>query len=842
MEPLPVDVILPELLTALRGHGAAVLTAPPGTGKSTRVPPALVAAPDLLAPGHPRVLLLQPRRVAAISLARRIAEERCWQLGREVGHRVRFDSVGGAGTRLWVETEGTLTRQLLTDPYLEGVGAVILDEFHERSQHVDLALAWLTELRRTVRPDLRLVVMSATMDAAPVAGFLDDAPVLDAPATLHEVKILHRPARPRERLPDQIHRLLDEALADPDEAGDVLVFLPGVGEIEACARLLGDRDDLAVVPLHGSLPADAQRRALEPAARRKVVLATNVAETSLTIPKVRTVIDSGLARVARFAPETGLDVLRLEAISAFSATQRSGRAGRTAPGRCLRCWSRLEDRRRPQAMEPELQRCDLAGILPAVKSLHGADCAGFPWFDAPAAERLAAAEELLARLGWIDEPGAALNARGRYLVDLPLHPRLGRLLAEAVSRRCLALGLEVAALLSERDLRPRGEDRPVAAGPADLLDRRRRLHRARQLDYHPRLRAEGIDPRAAGRVEAVRKQLAGQTRRMFGEQETDDAPPAEELPGLLLAAFPDRVAVRDPGDPNRLTLLGGVKVTIPPASCLHARRVEERPGLVVAHAVQGFGGRGRSRRLLQMGADLEPERLAGLAPASLHREESLRYLPAAGRVEVAAVERYEDLVIAYRPGVAGDPEAVADCLAAGLETDWPAILAAHPGAASLVQRWTWLQEHAPDAGLPTWDAAVVRAVLREVCTGLRKRDQVMAADLLPWLAARLDWEQRRRLDAWAPERIEVPSGSRLRIDYTGDRPVLAVRIQELFGLGRTLSILAGRAPLLLHILAPNQRPIQVTDDLPSFWHNTDPRVRKDLRGRYPKHAWPEDPG
>nr|MBA2482654.1 ATP-dependent RNA helicase [Planctomycetota bacterium] len=458
MQALPVDDVLADVVASLTTGRNLVLTAPPGSGKSTRVPPALARA---LAG---QVYLLQPRRIAATSLARRMASEQPgWRIGRDVGYRVRFERSGDASTRLWVMTEGSLTRQLQADPYLEGVGTVILDEFHERSLHTDLALAYLRELQTTVREDLRLVVMSATMDPAPVARFLGDCPVLSTDGRVFPVTASHWQGALDLPLPDLVARAVESARRDPD-CGDILVFLPGVGEIRACERALAHlASEVDVLPLHGSLTGDEQERALSPGPKQRVVLATNVAETSVTIPGVRTVIDSGLARVVYHSPVTGLEELRREAISRASASQRAGRAGRTAPGRCIRLWTPLADARLSPATAPDVRRVDLAPACIALKQWSHADSRRFPWFEAPEPERLVAAEELLALLKAVDEPYGPLNQLGARLATLPVHPRFGRLMHAAASAQAPVLGATLAALASERDLRlpRRAQDAPA---------------------------------------------------------------------------------------------------------------------------------------------------------------------------------------------------------------------------------------------------------------------------------------------------------------------------------------------------------------------------------------------
>jgi ATP-dependent helicase HrpB len=848
---LPIDEILPTVAERVRGRRRLVLTAPPGSGKSTRVPPLLC---EVVAG---QVLLLQPRRVAARSLATRIAAERGWKLGGEVGYKVRFERVGSDATRLWVMTEGTLTRRLQEDPYLEGVGAVVLDEFHERSLHTDLALAWLAELQRTVREDLAVVVMSATMDAAPVARFLadahDDAPALDAPGRPHPVAVRHWQQLSDRHVSERVAAAVDEALAAPD-SGDVLVFLPGVGEIRACQAALDGRVDAEVLPLHGQLPPDEQDRALRSGERRRVILSTNVAETSLTIPGVRTVIDSGLARVNRFNPDTGLDELVLEGISRASADQRAGRAGRTAPGRCWRLWSPTEDQRRPAATDPEIARVDLAPVALLLKSWQGEDPRRFPWFQPPEAVRLQAAEELLAMLGASAAPFGALQPLGQRLARLPAHPRLGRLILDAVAAGAPRLGCALAALVGERDLRlprpgPR-RDAPLAdPSPVDALDRLEALAEAERRGFRAELRHQGIDPGAAREAARVRDELQralpGDERRHAGESV---APDIDLIIRLLLAAYPDRVGKRAVADGNRGMLVGGVAVEIDRASGLATKPGTPRPELFLAYAVQGLAGRAALGQgtLVRQGAELDEALLASVHPGSIQRREQLAWNEQRQQVDALIGWFYRDLCIRIaKDGAQPDAAAVAELLAAKLAPQAQRLIAEDEEAAGWLQRYRWLRLARPDLELPAIGDQELHALVAELCAGCRSRAEVAARPKQPWLASRLGYHQAQQVDEFAPSHLAVPSGSRIRLDYAdadAERPpVLAVRLQELFGLPETPRLGGGRVPVLLHLLAPNYRVEQVTRDLASFWANTYVQVRKDLRSRYPKHSWPDDP-
>ena len=853
MQTLPIDAILPAIDDAVRTRRRLVLTAPPGSGKSTRVPPRLL---DLV-PGQ--VLLLQPRRVATRSLATRIASERGIVLGQQVGYRVRFEKVGGADTRLWVMTEGTLTRRLQDDPYLEGVSCVILDEFHERSLHTDLALSWLAELQRTVREDLVVVVMSATMDPAPVAHFLadahGDAPILDAPGRPFPVAVRFWQLRPDDYLSDRVAAAVAEALDDAD-CGDVLVFLPGVGEIRGAQAALDGRVDAEVLPLHGQLSPDEQDRALRTGERRRVILSTNVAETSLTIPGVRTVIDSGLARVNRFNADTGLDELVLEGISKASADQRAGRAGRTAPGRCWRMWSPLVDNRRAAATDPEIARVDLAPTALLLKSWQGADPRNFPWFQAPTAERLQAAEDLLAMLGASESAFGALTARGKQLARLPAHPRLARLLLDAAQAGDPRLGCTLAALVGERDIRlPRQgsrRDAPIAdPSPTDALDRLDAFAEAEARGFRGDLRTQGIDANAAREAARVRDELLrALPKELRGAELTKPQPSAtsEAIIRLLLAAYPDRVGRRAAPDQNRGMLVGGVAVEIERASGLATKPGTLRPDLFLAYSVQGLSGRSANGQttVVRQAAELNEAIITAVFPGSIVRREQLTWNHQRQQIDALIGWYYRDLCLRMaKDGSQPDASAVSRALAEHLTPDAITLFNDDEEAGGWLMRYRWLAQACPELSLPAITDDDLRAMITDLCAGCRSRAEVAAKPKLPWLTGRFDFHLAQRIDAMAPSHLLVPTGNRIRLDYTDANvtrgPVLAVRLQELFGVAETPRIAETRIPVLLHLLGPNYRPEQITTDLASFWTNTYPQVRKDLRSRYPKHSWPDDP-
>ncbi len=581
LPPLPIDEVIPGLVAALAG-GAAVLTAPPGAGKTTRVPPALLAAGMAGDGGAGKIVVLEPRRIAARAAARRMAEEGGWRVGEEVGYQVRFERRAGPRTRILVVTEGILVQMLQADPFLDGIGALVFDEFHERSLHVDLALAMARRVQREVRPDLRLLVMSATLDPGPVAAFLGGCPVIASPGRLFPVAVEHLapPASAADRSakpggPDlavQVAAGVRRALAA--SPGDLLVFLPGVGEIARCGEALAPlaaEQGLAVLPLYGDLPAEQQDAALRPLGKRKVVLATNVAETSVTVDGVTAVVDSGLARRLRFDPATGLDRLELARVSRAAADQRAGRAGRQAAGLCVRLWPAWEDAALQPAELPEIRRVDLAAPALQLLAWGESDLAALGWFEAPDPTALAAALRLLALLGAVD--GAGVTQLGRTLARLPVHPRLGRLLVEGHARGVAAEAALLAALLAERDpfrhaAGSRGERRPAQPSRSDLLDRLEDLAAFERRAVWP----ESLNPGAARQVLRARDQLADLIRRELGpaapppaagnEAGQRSAAAEEALLRALLAAYPDRLARRrEPGSP-RAVMVGGRGVVL----------------------------------------------------------------------------------------------------------------------------------------------------------------------------------------------------------------------------------------------------------------------------------------
>jgi ATP-dependent helicase HrpB len=805
---LPVRAVLPALTTALGSPGHAVLVGPPGAGKSTLVPLALLGEAWL---SGRKILLLEPRRLAARLLARRMAALLGEKPGETVGWAVRFERVAGPRTRIEVVTDGLLLRRLQADPALEGVGLVILDELHERALETDLALALLLEVRAALRPDLRLLAMSATLEAERVAALVGGAPVLRAEGRSHPVTTLWRP-RPREApLAPAIAAAVEEAVER--SPGDVLVFLPGAREIRAAAEALGARcPDLLVRPLFADLPRAAQEAALAPAPPgiRKVVLATDVAETGLTVEGVTAVVDSGLCRRPRLDPRTGTSRLVTERIALASAEQRRGRAGRLGPGLCLRLWAEAEERGMAAHPRPEILDADLAPLLLELAAWGVADPRSLAWLDPPPEAHLDAARRTLVAIGALD-PEGRITPHGRRLAELPLHPRLAHLLLAGIERGSGPTAIALAALLSSRD--PWRDERDP-----DLTTKLRRL-----------AGGEKGEPGAFAELGRIREQLTHLVGRPEGSIEPGSA-------GELLAlAWPERIARARPGGGGRFLLANGRGAAVDPASTL------ARAAWLAVAELDDAGAEGR----ILAAAPLDEATVRRVAGARIERVEEVVFDRTTGSVVAREVERLGAIELVVRPLARPDPAAVRRALLDGLRTIGLDRLPWTEAARALRARLAWLAGAAPELALPPVDEAALResldAWLGPWLEGCRSLDDLAGIDLAAALRARLEPEQRGVLDRWAPATFDLPSGRRARIDYCQDPPLLAVRVQELFGMDRHPAILDGRVPLVLELLSPAGRPIQRTRDLPGFWRGSWAEVRRVMRGRYPKHAWPEDP-
>jgi ATP-dependent helicase HrpB len=825
-QDLPVAGILKEAVAASRG-GAVIVTAPPGSGKTMLVPAAILD--DL--PSNQKLVLLQPRRLAARAVARRIAQLRGGQVGEEVGYHVRFDAQVTRDTRLIVATTGILLRRMLGDISLEGIGAVVLDEFHERTIEMDLLLGLLVRVKQTLRPDLRIAVMSATLAAEPVAKLLRNCPIIHAEGRRFPVQIRYQRRGDQAYLEDRIAAQLPHALEDT--TGHVLVFLPGVGEIIRCQNTLAsiaNHGGHALIPLYGDLPAEKQDEVLNDIGRRKIILSTNVAETSLTIEGVTAVIDSGQARQLLVSTATGLPRLELVPISQASADQRAGRAGRTAPGICWRLWEESSHKSRPIADTPEVQRSDLAE--PLLQLLALGEQHEFPWLDPPAPEAINNAMALLSLLGAIDAQ-QQITPIGRTLADMPAHPRLARLLLSGAERGVLRETSVAAAMLSERDAfrsADRGKRGPREYGQvrsrSDVVDRvfaLQAFHAGNVLN-DPDLE---LQPGAAHNVLRAADQLFHLTdfpRAARAER------PDEALMHALLDAFPDRLARLRPGTQDRALLVGGRGVRIDAGS-----RVRGEP-LFLAIDINDVGGEARGRIASAIDRDWLPEDI-------LSRREELFFNPTKRQVEARARTYWIDLMLDEAPVAISDKAAAAELLAQQALHQLDQVLpAADTASGNFLARVRWLADAMPDLNLPRFDEAELLQILPELCFGLRSLDELRTADWLSILQSRVGYDRLAEIDRLAPAQFELSNGNRHMLTYeVGKTPVLAVRIQEMFGVSETPRIAGGRVPLVLHLLGPNYRPQQVTADLASFWQNGYPEVKKELRRRYPKHSWPDDP-
>ncbi|MFL6228551.1 MAG: ATP-dependent RNA helicase [Pyrinomonadaceae bacterium] len=886
MLTLPIDALLPEIVESLRRAPNLVVEAPPGAGKTTRVPAAILDA-NLI--GDREVWVLEPRRLAARLVARRVAEERGEPLGATVGYQVRFEEIASARTRLRFVTEGVLTRRLLSDPTLARVGCVVLDEFHERHLQADLALALLRRVQRDARPDLCLVVMSATLDAEPVATFLGDCPRLRSEGRLFAVEIEHLAREDERPLAEQVAAAVGKLIGAGLD-GDVLVFLPGAAEIRRaqgeCAAL-ASAHDLSVVPLHGELPPAEQDAAVRPASRRKIILSTNVAETSVTIEGVAAVIDSGLARVAAHSPWSGLARLEVARVSRASAAQRSGRAGRTRAGRCYRLYTAQDFAARPVHDAPEIQRLDLAE--PALE-LHAAgvrDLKSFDWFEPPAPHALDAADALLDRLGAIERDGR-VTTLGRRMLKLPLHPRLARVVAEAETRGVARAACVVAALIAERDIREREmfaearERRSSDAkkhSPSDLLELLDLFDEAARTDFAPsRLRALKLNAGAVRTVDRARRQLrrtierAAQSTRRDAQDDGDanrrvranDAARArtptkddeeESLLISILAGYPDRVARRreTAGDARvaheadaEVLLAGGGAAVLAPESVVRQSKFLVAVDAEERRAQGRQRGRGATTTVVRLASAIEPEWLLDLFSEHVTEDEEARWDTRGERVEVFSRMLYDGLVLDERRVASPRGAEVSRVLAAAALGAGVEKFVERAPVDQLLARVEFAAGAFPEATFPALGDGDVRESLVKLCEGRRSfaelRDAARGGELVGALRGRLSAEQARLLAKAAPERVALAGGRQVRVNYERGKPPWAQsRLQDFFGMHESPRIAAGRVALVLHLLAPNQRAVQVTTDLAGFWTRHYPQVRRELSRRYPRHDWREDP-
>lgn len=803
---LPIEGALPALIPALRAQGRAVLQAPPGAGKTTRVPLAMLAAG--LTPG--RILMLEPRRLAARAAAERMAETLGESVGQTVGYRIRGEARVSAATRIEVVTEGILTRMIQSDPELAGVGAVIFDEFHERSLNADLGLALTWEVRGALRDDLIVLVMSATLDAEPVARMLADAPVITSTGRSFpvETRWLPRALPPQTRLEAATTDLVLQAVAEAE--GGILVFLPGEGEIRRVEGLLKPRlpAGCTLHPLFGAMDFAAQRAAIAPAATgRKIVLATAIAETSLTIQDIRIVVDAGRARRARFDPASGMARLVTERVTRAEAEQRRGRAGRVAPGLCYRLWTRGEEGGLAPFPPAEIEAADLSALALELALWGSADGADLAFLTPPNPAALAEAQALLTTLGALD--GARrITAHGRALAALPLHPRLGHMLLTAGKGAATLAAL----LVAERD--------PLRGAPADLTlrldaiaDPKRFAERRPYTPHRPTIE----------RIRAEAKRLAALAPADIGLS------PAE----MLALAYPDRIGLRRKGEAPRWLLSGGKGAVMAEDDPM------ARSHLIVASDLDGGAREARIRQAI----DLPEAALRRLYASQIRWRDVCDWSRRERRVIARRQEGFGALVLDDRIWHDAPPDAIARAALEGVRDLGLAALNLSDAARRLCARVELLRAEGVD--LPDFSDTGLMARLEDWLlphlTGKRSADDLRGLDLLDPLRQSLTWEEVQTLDRLAPAHFETPLGRRIAIDYTGEAPGIEVRLQELFGVTAHPTVGPKRLPLRITLLSPGQRPVQVTMDLPGFWATSYADVRKDMRGRYPRHPWPEDP-
>ncbi len=840
---LPVDTVLEAARRALGRTNCIVIEAPPGSGKTTRVVPALAGKPvrgardaDGLWSADKKVLLIQPRRIAARTAALRIADENGSRVGEWAGYHVRLDRKVGPQCQVVAMTPGILLRRLQNDPILDDVSAVVLDEFHERSLDYDLLLGMLRRVSEQLREDLRLVVMSATLDTQAVMEYFPAAERIVAQGRAYPVDIRHcrfDNSHKRKSLFERIVSSVSDAIVDMAERykGDVLAFLPGVGEINAVAgriNSVAEKHDWHVIPLHGSLPPAEQQIAVQHSARRKIVLATNIAETSLTIDGVRIVVDSGYARVERFDSATGLNRLELEPISQASAQQRAGRAGRTDSGVCYRTWDEVTGRSRAKHLEPEVHRVDLSGAILQLLCWGESDLTAFPWVTQPRESAIESARWTLAHLDALRD--GQLTNTARQLVSVPLQPRLAKLLAVGTQ---LGVGQDAAlaaAILSERDIVNR--DRFQPSGECDIASRLALLKSRGGNDQ--------VNIPAVRHISGLAEQLLREASATILEPSSEDGairisglPAEQRLRLAILAAFPDRVAKRRQHGSVRGAMVGGKGVQLARQSGV------KKSEYFICLDLDAKGAEASVR----IASGVDPSWLTG----PNRRQVVERFFnPTMAAVVSRSRDYWCDLMLDEQPAETEADEETAQLLARHAAAKFSQLLPAkNKGLFQWIARVNWLREQLPPeqaASLPGFHGEQCARMLENWCFGLRSFEQLKK---LPWeslLPSTLTAEARKLLDTSAPSKIQLPSGRWVDLIYEkGKPPVLAAKIQELFGWTETPRLAGGRTPLVLHLLAPNGRPQQITDDLASFWTNTYPVVRKDLRGRYPKHQWPENP-
>ncbi|MEQ8285997.1 ATP-dependent helicase HrpB [Thalassospira sp.] len=817
---LPIDAVLPDLCSALENGTNAVLQAPPGAGKTTKVPLALL---DAAWRGDQKIIMLEPRRLAARAAARRMAQILGEAVGDRVGYRVRFDAKVSAKTRIEVVTEGILVRMIQDDPELTGIGAVIFDEFHERSLDADLGLALALETQGALRDDLRILVMSATLDGDPIAALMGDCPVITSDGRAYPVETTYIVSKPDNwgniRIDAEMTSAIKTALHD--QSGSILAFLPGQGEITRVEASLKQSvaADVIIAPLYGAMDARAQDIAIQPApdGKRKVVLATAIAETSLTIDGIRVVVDCGLQRLPRFDPASGMTRLITVKSSQASAEQRRGRAGRLEPGVCYRLWAENEHRARPAFTAPEISEADLAPLTLELARWGVIDPKSLPWLDIPDTAKIDQARDVLRGLEAIDSDNR-ITAMGTAMAGLPVHPRLAHMMLRGAQLGLDPVACALAALLSDRDfMRGRG---------ADL---RLRIE-AIQKGQAPKMIVEAAKQLARRLGMLMKQSLLGSSAGVGGKVDR-----ADEV-GLLLAfAYPDRIGERRKGQDARYRLSGGRGGVLPNNDGLASE-----PYIAVAE----LDGQAREAKIY-LAAPLARATLELHFATQITEGTEVFWDSQSNAVQARWQRKIGALVLDEKATHdEADPDAIASAMIEGIRKSGLHCLGWDKASDGLRERLGFLHRVVGDPWPDVSDAGLLASLeswLAPYLTGMTKRTQLKQINLSEALLAGIDWNQRQELDRLAPTHLQVPTGSNIRIDYSGENPALPVRMQEMFGATETPKIAGGKVAVTLHLLSPGQRPIQITSDLIGFWNGSYAQVKSEMKGRYPKHYWPDDP-
>jgi ATP-dependent helicase HrpB len=847
--PLPIHEIQEEIRSAASSAGRPriLLTAPTGSGKSTEVPGMIADLPGI----DGRVIVIEPRRMAARLLAGFVAGNRKTQLGQEVGYAVRFDTRYSAKTKILYLTDGVFQRMLQENPQLEGVSAVIFDEFHERRLAVDIALARCLNLQDRTRPDLRLIVMSATLETDALARYMAPVTELSAGGRTYPVEILHRPHRPaanhRQAGPqreapvwEQAAALTREALALPDP-GNILIFLPGTHEIRRTIELVGNipaAKSYEIFPLYSALPPGDQEKAIRPSSKPRIIVSTNVAETSLTIPGIRTVIDSGLARCSAFDSRRGINTLLIRKISRAAADQRAGRAGRTAPGRCLRLWSTTDHARRDEFETPEIHRIDLSEAILLLKAAGVRDLRSFRWLDAPAEQAILKAETLLRELHVTDAFGE-LTGIGAEMATLPLEPRFARLLIAGLHNSCLSETAFIAAVVQGEGIFPKGKggadrkDFIFPDDPSDFAGEHRAYESAAEMGFDPRrLSNLGIHARGAKDTSMILSRLLGMFPKGAANP-IDFSANREAVAKCILTAFSDQLAVRLSQGNLACRMVGNRRGRLDEQSCVR------KADAFVACEITEVEAR-ETITHLRLATAVEIPWIGELFPEDIHEDDGASYDESRRRVVRLRQVKFRDLVLESRETDQNVPlDAAAEILAKRVLSGelvlkkWDAQVEQFTHRISCISKWM------PELGLPTWTEEDRIAAISQICHGAISYKEIKEAEVWPVLNDWLSGQQRHLLDTHCPERIRLVSGHSAKITYNPENdPFFSTKLAQLVGTDRTPTIAVGRVPLLVHILAPNQRPWQMTKDIPNFWQNGYPQMKKELAGRYPRHPWP----